>query len=136
MASPFDYKEIGDPTVAGSKWGQTSGTSADVIYPVSQLVDETFKDLHYYISTTTSPLLHHYYTTTTPPLHRRRYHPDTRARARARANPNPSRGEEASQSYQHQTVIPLPSAVQVNASSSVFVKRNTTAPGHCKQGKS
>ena len=44
MASPFDYKEIGDPTVAGSKWGQTSGTSTDVIYPVSQLVDETFKE--------------------------------------------------------------------------------------------
>eukprot|EP01045_Picozoa_sp_COSAG04_P017339 COSAG04_NODE_1527_length_6459_cov_1.844025_2_plen_735_part_00 len=44
MASPFDYKEIGDPTVAGSKWGQTSGTSTDVLYPTSQLVDEQFKE--------------------------------------------------------------------------------------------
>eukprot|EP01046_Picozoa_sp_COSAG06_P011690 COSAG06_NODE_670_length_13210_cov_6.810464_11_plen_197_part_00 len=83
----------------------------------------------YTTTTGTTPLLHHhYYTTATPPLHRKHYHPDTRARARARANPDPSRGEEASQPYQHQTVIPLPSAVQVNASSA-FVKRNATAPG-------
>ena len=84
--------------------------------------------LHPYYHTTTTPLLRHQYNNTTPPLRRKRYHPDTRMRARARASPNPSRGEEASQSYQHQTVIPLPSAVQVNASSA-FVKRNTTAPG-------
>ena len=44
MSDPFAYKEIGNPTVAGSKWGQTSGTSTDVIYPVSQLFDETFKE--------------------------------------------------------------------------------------------
>ena len=31
MSDPFAYKEIGDPTVAGSKWGQTSGTSTDII---------------------------------------------------------------------------------------------------------
>ena len=55
MASPFDYKEIGDPTVAGSKWGQTSGTSTDVIYPVSQLVDETFKGPRYMPGAITNP---------------------------------------------------------------------------------
>eukprot|EP01043_Picozoa_sp_COSAG02_P060176 COSAG02_NODE_7809_length_2837_cov_2.415997_2_plen_663_part_01 len=44
MSDPFAYKEIGDPTVAGSKWGQTSGTSTDVIYPVSQLLDDSFKE--------------------------------------------------------------------------------------------
>ena len=30
MSDPSAYKEIGDPTVAGSKWGQTSGTSTDI----------------------------------------------------------------------------------------------------------
>ena len=44
MSDPFAYKEIGDPTVAGSKWGQISGTSTDVIYPVSQLIDDNFKE--------------------------------------------------------------------------------------------
>ena len=44
MSDPFAYKEIGDPTVAGSKWGQTSGTSTDIIYPVSQLIDDNFKE--------------------------------------------------------------------------------------------
>ena len=40
---PFSAPEIGDPRATGTKLGNTSGTSTDVIYPVSKLVDGEFQ---------------------------------------------------------------------------------------------
>ena len=42
--SNFNFPAIGDPRAVGSKFGDTSGTSQDVIYPVSRLVDEAAQE--------------------------------------------------------------------------------------------
>jgi hypothetical protein len=39
----FDFKAVGDPSVAASKFGSTSGSSVDIIRPVSQQVDKAFQ---------------------------------------------------------------------------------------------
>ena len=38
--SPFNFPQIGEERATGSKFGDTSGTSQDVTYPVSQLIGE------------------------------------------------------------------------------------------------
>ena len=40
---PFNFPQIGDARAVGSKFGSTSGTSTDIIYPVSKLVDDGFQ---------------------------------------------------------------------------------------------
>ena len=40
---PFAFKTVGDPTVASSKFGSTSGSSIDIIRPVAQQVDDAFQ---------------------------------------------------------------------------------------------
>ena len=42
--SPFNFPQIGEERATGSKFGDTSGTSQDVIYPVSQLIDEAAQE--------------------------------------------------------------------------------------------
>ena len=40
---PFNAPAIGDPRAVGSKFGSSSGTSTDIIYPVSKQVDDAFQ---------------------------------------------------------------------------------------------
>ena len=40
---PFNFPAIGDPRAVGSKFGSSSGTSTDIIYPVSKQVDDAFQ---------------------------------------------------------------------------------------------
>ena len=40
---PFNFPQVGDSRAVGSKFGSTSGTSTDIIYPVSKLVDDSFQ---------------------------------------------------------------------------------------------
>ena len=42
--SHLNFPAIGSPRAVGSKFGDTSGTSQDVIYPVSRLVDEAAQE--------------------------------------------------------------------------------------------
>ena len=39
---PFNFPAIGDPRAVGSKFGSSSGTSTDIIYPVSKQIDDAF----------------------------------------------------------------------------------------------
>ena len=39
---PFNFPAVGDARAVGSKFGSTSGTSTDIIYPVSKQIDEAF----------------------------------------------------------------------------------------------
>ena len=40
---PFNAPAIGDPRAVGSKFGSSSGTSTDIIYPTSKQVDDAFQ---------------------------------------------------------------------------------------------
>ena len=43
MADVFGAPKIGSPRAIGSRYGNTSGTSVDIIYPVSKLVNGQFQ---------------------------------------------------------------------------------------------
>ena len=38
--SPFNFPQIGEERATGSKFGDTSGTSQDVIYPGQPMLDQ------------------------------------------------------------------------------------------------
>ena len=40
---PFNFPQIGDARAVGSKFGSSSGTSTDIIYPVSKQTDDAFQ---------------------------------------------------------------------------------------------
>eukprot|EP01046_Picozoa_sp_COSAG06_P021783 COSAG06_NODE_1652_length_8798_cov_6.868835_5_plen_179_part_00 len=40
---PFNFPAVGDPRAVGSKFGSSSGTSTDIIFPVSKQIDEAFQ---------------------------------------------------------------------------------------------
>ena len=39
---PFNFPAVGDARAVGSKYGSSSGTSTDIIYPVSKQIDDAF----------------------------------------------------------------------------------------------
>ena len=43
MADVFGAPKIGSPRAIGSRYGNSSGTSTDIIYPVSKLVNGQFQ---------------------------------------------------------------------------------------------
>ena len=43
MADVFSAPKVGSPRAIGSRYGNTSGTSTDIIYPVSKLVNGQFQ---------------------------------------------------------------------------------------------
>ena len=43
IMDPFNFPAVGDARAVGSKFGSSSGTSTDIIYPVSKQIDEAFQ---------------------------------------------------------------------------------------------